>query len=152
METIAYFCQMKRILLLSFFTAFYFTNITEISAQTWNPIGLNVVGHNTMNGVEALYQLSQCSGEDAVYVKLINHNSNIVSVEWYPAVFTNETKWHITETPADKKSVTLNPNASKEGDCSGSEPTMIILLKDFSVSINDFMRFGTTNFSVATQQ
>jgi len=125
-----------------------FNSLEGFSQSNWNPIGLDVAGHNTMSGVEASYQLSTCNGADVVFVQLINHNAYAVTVEWYPAVFTQDHQWFKKETPADKKSVTLNANSQLDGDCSGTKPEMIILLSDFSVQAINFFRYGALNFSV----
>lgn len=138
---------MKKILLLSF-CLFLFLQYQLNAQTTWSPIGLDVVGHNKMNGVEASYQLGTCNGNDVVFIKLINQNSFDVTVEWYPAVFTNTLTWIKKETPADKKSIDVNSGAELTGDCSASNPSLMILLNDFPVAVNNFIRFGTTNFTV----
>lgn len=135
---------MKKFLVLSFFSFIFI--IPKADAQAWNPIGLDVVGHNTKNGVEAWWQLGTCSGDDAVFVKLINNNNYTVNIEWFPAVFTNNLQWIKKETPADKKSIDVNPNSTAAGDCTSQ--TMMVLLKDFPVVLNDFIKFGAVNFSV----
>jgi hypothetical protein len=141
--------MIKKITLISFALLFSFFESFSQTNSNWNPIGLNVAGYNMMNGVEASYQLNTCSGEDVVFVKLVNHNAFTVTVEWYPAVFTQDHQWIKKETLADKKSVTLNPNDQLEGDCSGTKPEMIILLADFSTPAINFFRYGAMNFSVA---
>lgn len=141
---------MKKIIFLSFCLLLFLQQ--QLNAQAiWSPIGLDVVGRNMISGVEASYQLNNCNGEDVVFVKLINHNNYTVTVEWYPAVFTKELKWIRKENPTDKKSVDINPNAALTGDCSVSNPSMMILLKDFSVDAANFKRYGTTNFAVYTK-
>ena len=137
---------MKKYLLFAF--CFLFLHSKIFAQNTWNPIGLSVSGDNTMNGVDALFQLNTCNGEDVVFMKLVNHNSYAVIVEWYPAVFTNDLKWIKKENISDKKSITLSPNSDVASDCSGSYRIMMNLLKDFSIGAADFMRFGTTNFAV----
>ena len=137
---------MKKYLL--FVLCFHFFISKSFAQTTWNPIGLSVSGNNTMNGVDALFQLNTCNGEDVVFMKLVNHNSYAVTVEWYPAVFTNDLKWIKKENLSDKKSIALDPNSEVASDCSGANPMMMNLLKDFSVVASNFMRFGTTNFVI----
>ena len=140
---------MKKII----FFLFYFFFFAEGFSQTsWMPIGLDVVGHNTMNGVDAFYQQGICNGEDVVFVKLSNHNSYAVTVEWYPSVFTQDHQWIKKEKLTDKISVAVAPNVELEGDCSGTKPGMIILLSDFSVQPSNFFRYGAINFSVVPGQ
>jgi len=138
---------MKKIILLSFCLFLFLQQ--QLSAQTsWAPIGLDVVGHNTKDGVEASYQLGTCSGLDVVFMKLVNNNNYTITVEWYPAVFTNTLTWIKKETPVDKKSIDINPNAEITGDCSNANPAMMILLTDFPVTVNNFIRYGATNLTV----
>ena len=138
------------VLLFFFFQNFAQTNAPSGKAE-WVPIHLIASCGNTINGVEASYQLSTCNGVDIVFVKLVNHNAYPVKVEWYPAVFTQEHQWIKKETLADKKSITLNPNGQLEGDCSGTKPEMIIRLADFSIKKNNFFRYGALSFMVSKQ-
>ena len=143
---------MKKIILSSFFLLWAGFGTSLLFAQSnWSPIGLDVAGHNKVNGIEASYQLNNCNGEDVVFVQLINHNKYAVTVEWYPAVFTKESKWIRKENLSDKKSIALNPNAELAGDCSGTNQMMMIHLKDFSITADNFFRYGTSNFSVLTK-
>lgn len=121
---------------------------SAIGGTGWDPIGFSVIGHNTMNGVEAYYQLNKCTEEDVVFVKLINHNKYAVTVEWYPAVFTKELKWIRKENLSDKISVVVNPDVELRGDCTDTNKMMMIHLKDFSVDAINFNRYGTSNFAV----
>src|ERR1035437_4724363 len=61
--------------------------------QGWVPISLTFAGQNLQDGVEAFCQLSKCNGEDVVLIKLSNHNTDAITVEWADAVFTKELKW-----------------------------------------------------------
>lgn len=139
----------KKITLILFFLLFFF--FKNFSQTNWNPIKLNVAGHNTLSGVEASYQVNTCNGDDVVFVKLVNHNAYSVTVEWYPGVFTKELNWIRKENPSDKISVTVNPNAELAGDCSGANQTMMIRLKDFSVDVTNFNMYGTSDFTVSSK-
>ena len=146
----------KKLILTVFVLLFFFfknfSQTTPSSGQAgWNPIGLDAGGLNTKDGVDASYQISTCKGEDVVFVKLVNHNTYTITVEWYPAIFTQDHKWIKKETLADKKSITLNPNGQLEGDCSGTKPEMIIRLADFSIKKNNFFRYGALSFMVSKQ-
>ncbi|MBI4931626.1 MAG: hypothetical protein HY841_12725 [Bacteroidetes bacterium] len=142
---------MKKIILFSLFlfiASCIFAQTNSAGVASWNPIGLDVAGHNTIKGIEAFYQLNNCKGENVVFVQLINHNNYAVTVEWYPAVFTKELKWIKKENPSDKISVTLNANAELAGDCSGAYQATALHLKDFSVNAADFNRYGVSNFVI----
>ena len=149
--------MVKKVLLLVFsLLSFHLKSFSQTNPASggagWNPIGLTVSGHNTINGVDASYQLNTCNGEDVVFVKLVNHNTYAVTVEWYPAVFTQDQQWIKKENLTDKISVALAPNIELAGDCSGTKSGMLIRLSDFSVQPLNFFRYGATNFSVITGQ
>src|SRR3989304_9864259 len=104
----------KTILLAAFLFSFHLKSFAQ---TTWDPIGLDVVGHNTMNGVNASYQQNTCNGQDVVYIKFTNNNNYSVELNWDNAVFTQDLQWISKEDAADKKTIILAANQNLQGDC-----------------------------------
>ena len=102
----------KKILffILLLLVVLFFAPQNKLAAQntsTWQPIFLQVTGGNTMDGIEASFQLNKCNGLDVVYIKFFNHNDYPVKIEWTDAVFTKELKWVNNSKGVDRKSLTL---------------------------------------------
>jgi hypothetical protein len=131
------------IILISFSTLFAQTN------SDWKPIGLTLDGRNILNGVEVFYQLNICNNEDVINIKLINHNSYAVNVEWNDAVFTNKLKWVKNQNGEIKKHLLIDSNKIIIGDCTSSNnQELVIKISDFIDKIEDFKLFKTINFQV----
>lgn len=129
---------------------FFFSNL-RLDAQTndWQPIYLLATGANTMDGVEASFQLNTCNGEDVVHVKFINHNEYAVKLEWFDDVFTQELKWINKEQAGNKKSITLAAKAEAKGAClNNSHPELIIKVKDFVATKKDFKRYSSSQLMI----
>jgi hypothetical protein len=128
----------------------------KMHAQTkseWQPIFLLVTGGNTMDGVEASFQINTCKGEDVVFVKFINHNAYPVKLEWFDAVFTQEQKWVNEERVSAKKSLTLPANSEAKGECANnSYPILLVKVKDFVPSKKDVKRYSTSQLKVIAVQ
>ncbi|MES2139200.1 MAG: hypothetical protein V4511_05800 [Bacteroidota bacterium] len=123
----------------------------RMNAQTkeWQPIYLLVTGANTMEGVEASFQLNTCNAEDVIYVKFINHNEYAVKLEWFDGVFSQELKWVNKEQAGDKKSITLAAKAEAKGTClSNSQPELIVKVKDFVASKKDVKRYSSSQLLI----
>lgn len=123
----------------------------RVDAQTnkWQPIYLLVTGANTMEGVEASFQLNTCNGEDVIQVKFINHNEYAVKLEWFDGVFSQELKWVNKELAGDKKSITLAAKAEAQGTClNNSNPELIIKIKDFVASKKDVKRYSSSQLLI----
>ncbi len=120
-------------------------------AQTseWQPIYLQVTGANTMEGVEASFQLNTCNAEDVIYVKFINHNEYAVKLEWFDGVFSQELKWVNKEGAGDKKSITLAAKAEAKGSClNNSNPELIVKVKDFVAGKKDVKRYSSSQLLI----
>jgi hypothetical protein len=131
-----------------FLLAVVFSSET-FSQSSWTGIHLTVAGYNTVDGVEASFQLGKCNGEEVVFLKLINHNDYPVTVTWNDAIFTQELKW-VQKEKIEEKSFVLNANEEVIGNCgSGSASELRIPLKDFIKNKKDFKRYGAANFAVA---
>lgn len=148
----------KILLVTAIFFSFQTTNFAQtnspaqntLAEQGWQPIGFNVAGHNIMNGVEAFYQVSNCNGENVVFVKFINHNDYAVTLEWFDAVFTQELKWFSKENTTAKKNISLDAKQEKTGDCTSENVVALkIKLKDFISDVTNFKRYGAKEFSVS---
>jgi hypothetical protein len=139
-----------------FLLAIFLTMPDRANAQNnseWQPIYLLVTGGNTMDGVEASFQVNTCNGVDVIYIKFINHNANSVKIEWFDAVFSQELKWNNKEQPGDKKSLVLSANAEVKGECSKNlYPELFVKVKDFVVDKKDFKRYAASQFRVVSVQ
>lgn len=131
------------------------SSLFQINAQTneWQPIFLQVTGVNTLDGVEASFQINTCNGEDIIYIKFINHNANAVKLEWFDGVFTQELKWINKELPVDKKSLILTANKEVKGECmSKLYPELMVKMEDFVADKKDFKRYSTSHLRVIAVQ
>ena len=123
------------------------------SKQEWQPIYLNIVGDNKMNGVEASYQVSTCNGEEMIYIKFVNSNNYPVKIEWFDAVFTQASTWINKEKDSDKKSLTLAAKAEAKGECSKKlYLELCVQQKNFIVDKKDFKRYMTDQLMVNAVQ
>ena len=119
----------------------------------WQPIYLLVTGGNTMDGVEASFQINTCDGIDIVCIKFINHNANSVKIEWFDAVFSQELKWYNKDLASDKKSLVLPANAEVKGECSNNlYPALFVKVKDFVTDKKDFKRYSASQLKVVAVQ
>lgn len=141
---------------LIFLLTIFLTVPHKANAQNnsdWQPIYLQVTGVNTMDGVEASFQINTCNGIDIVYIKFINHNPNAVKIEWFDAVFSQELKWYNKDQAADKKSLVLSANAEAKGACSNNlYPALFVKVKDFVADKKDFKRYSASQFRVVSIQ
>jgi len=133
----------------------FIISVSSIFAQSkseWLPIGLTASGKNIKSGVEAFYQLNKCNKEHVVFIKFINHNSNSIILQWYDAVFTKDFKWAKNKKADIKKSLIINGNETKSGDCSGkSQKELVVSIKDFVNNVDDFNLFGIKSFTVSNE-
>lgn len=137
-----------------------FTVILTIPKKTnaqnnsdWQPIYLLVTGGNTMDGVEASFQINTCDGIDIVLIKFINHNPNPVKIEWFDAVFSQELKWYNKDQATDKKSLVLSAKAEVKGECSNNlYPALFVKVKDFVTDKKDFKRYAASQLKVVPVQ
>lgn len=141
---------------LIFLLTIFLTVPHKTTAQNnsdWQPIYLQVTGVNTMDGVEASFQINTCNGADVIYIKFINHNAKPVKIEWFDAVFSQELKWHNKDQAADKKSLILSANAEVKGACSSNlYPALFVKVKDFVADKKDFKRYSASQFKVVSVQ
>ena len=131
------------------------SSLHKVGAQTidWQPIFLQVTGVNTMDGVEASFQINTCNGEDVIYIKFINHNKYNVKLEWFDAVFSQELKWINKDQASDKKSLVLPAYKEAKGECSSKlYPELIVKSKDFVADKKDIKRYSTSQLKVIAVQ
>lgn len=137
------------LLLLSFILVSFLIKRLDAQNNDWQPIYLLVTGANTMDGVEASFQLNTCNGEDIIFVKFFNHNEYPVKLEWFDGVFTQELKWVNKEQPGDKKTITLPARTEVKGDCINNPyPELIIKSKDFVISNKAVKRYSSAQLLV----
>ncbi|MES2593034.1 MAG: hypothetical protein V4608_14220 [Bacteroidota bacterium] len=133
-----------------------FSGSNNVSAQNnsgWEPIYLQVTGANTMDGVEASFQMNTCNGEDVLCIKFINRNKYPVKLEWFDAVFTQELKWINKDQPENRKTITLPAETEAKGSCSSNAyPELTIKLKDFIAGKKDFKRYSASQLRVISVQ
>lgn len=141
----------KKIINLILLTVLIISSNLRAHAQTndWQPIYLLVSGANTMEGVEASFQLNTCNGEDVIYVKFINHNEYAVKLEWFDGVFSQELKWVNKEQAGDKKTITIPANAQAKGAClNNTHQELIIKVKDFVANKKEVKRYSTSQLMI----
>lgn len=148
---------MKRKLHFLIVFVYSFFSSQTIYANTndpnWQTIFLTPGGANTIDGVEAYFQLGECNGEDVVYVKFINRNDYYVKVEWFDGVFTQELKWINKSDEKDKRTVLIQPKKEAIGSCeSTNSPNLMIKLNDFGINKNHFKRFSANYINVLVVQ
>ena len=128
----------------------------QVHAQSnteWQPIYLTPGGGNTIDGVEASFQVNTCNGEDVIYIKFLNHNEYAVKLEWFDAVFTQELKWINNEQPDEKKSLQLIANKEIVGKCSNNlYPELVIKVKKFVAEKKDVKRYLVSRLIVISVQ
>ena len=145
----------KKLHLSVFIFILILSSLHQVGAQTndWQPIFLQVTGVNTMDGVEASFQINTCNGEDIIYIKFINHNENTVKLEWFDAVFSQELKWINKDQALNKKSLILPAGKEAKGECSGKiYPELIVKIKDFVADKKDFKRYSASQLKVIAVQ
>lgn len=146
----------KKLPLLILLFVLIFCSSSRMNAQSdadWQPIYLQVTGHNMMDGVEASFQVRTCNGEDLIYIKYINHNDYAVKLEWFDAVFTQALKWINKEQAADKKTIQLAAKEEAMGKCSNNlYAELIVKVKDFTADKKDFKRYSASRLLVSGVQ
>lgn len=129
-----------------------FISISSVSGQSnseWKGIGLTVSGMNNFGGVEAFYQYVNCDKQDVVLIKFINHNNYSVEIEWNDALFTKELKWVSNRKKDFRKTIILEINETKAGNCSeGGSTQLVVPVHDFIKKPDNFKLFGVKSFKV----
>lgn len=115
------------------------------SGGDWQPVYLQVTGHNETDGVYAWFKHDECEGEDVVFIKLENKNPYPVDVNFFNAVFTQKLEWIKKEDT--RRTLTLDAKESIVGSCSASGDYKISL-SDFVADASEFKRFSTYEFTV----
>lgn len=139
-----------------FLISLFISGTYQVHAQVnteWQPIYLTPGGGNTIDGVEASFQVNTCNGEDIIYIKYFNHNGYSVNLEWFDAVFTQELKWINSELPDEKKSLQLPANKGIVGECSNNlYPELVIKVKKFVADKKDVKRYLASRLIVISVQ
>lgn len=116
---------------------------------TWEPVYLQVTGANTMNGIEANFQVGNCNNEDVVFIRFKNNNDYSVKLEWFDAVFTQELKWINKDEEVNKRSVVIPGKLEMTGTCINTDsPQLVVKLTDFISDKKNFKRFHTSQLTV----
>lgn len=130
----------------SIYTSMVFVFLSAISyaQENWQGVFLTVAGHHEKNGVEAYFALTECNEEPCVAIKLINKNSNSVTVSWMPAIFTVEKSWINTD-----RTVTINlpPQSEQVGNCDNDTP-LLFRLSLVGLTGEKFRRYAMNYFEV----
>jgi hypothetical protein len=135
---------MKKILLYLSFSLFALNGINAQTAEKWHGILLSTDGSNTLNGVKAYYQLTTCDNIEYLFIKLINNNTYTVRAGWKDLIVTKENNRLSGNNAQD--SLTIAPHAEIAGDCSGSNPQLVIKLSDFETDALEFKTFLLSRF------
>lgn len=139
--------------LLLAFISYYSHKVHAQSNLDWQPIYLTPGGGNTVDGVEASFQINTCNSEDKIYLRFVNHNKYNVKLEWFDAVFTQELKWINKDQVEDKKSLILPANVEATGKCSNIlYPELVIKVKNFVADKKEVKRYLASQLKVNTVQ
>ena len=146
----------KKLQILFFFISFLFSSQTIYSNTNdpvWQTIFLTPGGGNLMDGVEAYFQLSNCNGEDVVYLKFINHNDYSVKLEWFDAACTQQWEWMYKDGEGEKKSFFIPAKTEIKGECISTVSTeLVVPVKKFVADKKDFMRYSAFQLYVLIVQ
>lgn len=121
--------------------------ISHLSAQEnsdWQPVYLQVTGHNETDGVYAWFKLGECDSEEVVFIKLENKNPFAVDVNFYDAVFKKDLKWY--ERKESRRTIRLEAGETTSGDCTNTP--YVVDLSHFVSNSFEFKRYSTYQFSV----
>ena len=143
---------MNKLRYLTVIAALLFLSVTQSFSQNknaWEPVYLQVTGANTMNGIEADFQVGKCNNEDVVFIKFKNNNDYSVKLEWFDAVFTQELKWINKDGEGSRRSVEIPGKLEITGTCINKDyPQLVVKLTDFITDKKNFKRFHTSQLTV----
>ncbi len=120
-----------------------------IAQNTWEPVKLDVAGHNTVNNVEATFQKGTCNNEEVIFVKFINRNKYPVTIKWYDAILTKSNSWVKKDDVNPKKVLTIAASQEVKGQCSVTESAdCVIKLGDYLDKLADYNLYAIYRFEV----
>ena len=124
----------------------FFTTVKAQKNLDWQPVTLNVHdGTNAVSGIQAYCALATCSGSPRLLIKLINSNPYTIRAGWKDAVLINNNdERHFGSKAQD--SVTIGAKSEITGDCSGTNPQLVLDLSDFGANTENFTELLTPDF------
>lgn len=142
---------MKKIItLLLFFFIISFSNVfSQDNSGQWEPVYLQVTGHNVMDGVEASFNKTTCGIDDVVLIKFTNTNEYPVSLAWADAVFTQDLKWVYREGDNTRRLLIVPAKSEVTGNCSNEESVLVVKLNALISDSKKFKRFHTSQLVVS---
>ena len=133
----------------SFYLGLIFMSPLVIAQNAWEPVKLDVAGHNTVNNVEATFMKGSCNNEEVIFVKFVNRNKYPVTVKWYDAVLTKSNNWVKKDDVSPKKVLTIGAGQEAKGDCAAAESAdCVIKLKDYLEKLSDYSLYAIYRFEV----
>lgn len=121
--------------------------------NSWEPVKLDVAGHNVVNNVEANFQKGLCNNEEVIFVKFTNKNNYSVTIKWYDAILTQSGSWAKKDDSTAKKVLELSPGLEVKGVCStDGAADCVIKLSDYLSKSADYKLYAIYRFEVAEKK
>lgn len=121
--------------------------------NSWEPVKLDVAGHNIVNNVEANFQKGLCNNEEVIFVKFTNKNNYPVTIKWYDAILTRSNSWVKKDDTTAKKVLEISVDAEVKGACSpDGAADCIIKLGDYLSKTADYKLYAIYRFEVVEKK
>lgn len=142
----------KKIPFFSLFIFSFFLKGFFLFAQSnaaWEPVKLDVAGHNIVNEVEGAFKKITCDNEEFIVIKFTNKNKYPVEIKWYDAILIKNNSWFKKDNSTAKKTLKIEANESIEGKCFDENNSIcLIKLKDFINDVSDYQLYAIYRFEV----
>lgn len=120
-----------------------------IAQNVWEPVKLDVAGHNIVSNVEATFQKGNCNNEEVIFVKFVNRNNYPVTIKWYDAILTRSNGWLKKDNVNPKKVLSIASGQEVKGECStAGNADCIIKLKDYLDKLSEYNLYAMYQFEV----
>lgn len=140
----------QRLLLTIIFVVFCFSIKSKAQINVaWQPMYLTVSGSNLVDGVEGFFAQSSCNSEPVILIKFVNHNTYDVKISWYDGVFLTDNKWLNKSDIKDLKKLQLNAEKELAGDCSGTNPLLMIKIMNELGVATKFKRYNANSLVIS---
>lgn len=130
-----------------------FIALVSPAQNSWEPVKLDVAGHNIVNNVEASFQKTTCNNEEVIIVKFVNRNNYPVTIKWYDAILTQAGSWVKKDDSTAKKVLAIAGGREVKGGCSpDSESVCVIKLSDYLSKLTEYKLYAIYRFEVAEKK
>ncbi|MFY9307598.1 MAG: hypothetical protein WAQ28_00975 [Bacteroidia bacterium] len=121
--------------------------------NSWEPVKMDVAGHNIVNNVEASFQKTTCNNEEVIFVKFTNRNNYPVVIKWYDAILTQSGSWVKKDDSTAKKVLEIGAGREVKGVCSpDGESLCAIKLSDYLSKLPEYKLYAIYRFEVAEKK